>query len=135
MSKDKEEKVFPKKEGNKSSNGTSDYSTRSGCEEIFSPDETKSAVNTLCICEHFCKIWQKKIKQDECTRIIRGDSITHIKRDQAIKSTGRMPWHQEPKKDVTSCDKLRRGANILGSADFRMGEPGWAIPNHRILNT
>ena len=80
MSKDKEEKVFPKKEGNKS-------------------------------------------------------SITHIKRDQAIKSTGRMPWHQEPKKDVTSCDKLRRGANILGPADFRMGEPGWAIPNHRILNT
>ena len=29
------------------------------------------------------------------------------KRDQAIKSTGRMPWHQEPMKDVTSCDKLR----------------------------
>ena len=26
---------------------------------------------------------------------------------QAKKSIGRMPWHQEPKKDVTSCDKLR----------------------------
>ena len=26
---------------------------------------------------------------------------------QANKSTGRMPWHQEPTKDVTSCDKLR----------------------------
>ena len=23
-----------------------------------------------------------------------------------------MPWHWEPKKDVTSCDKLREGANI-----------------------
>ncbi len=22
-----------------------------------------------------------------------------------------MPWHQEPKKDVTSCDKLRGAAN------------------------
>ena len=32
---------------------------------------------------------------------------------QAIKSARGMPWHQEPKKDVTSCDKLRGGANIL----------------------
>ena len=34
-----------------------------------------------------------------------------------------MPWHQAPKKDVTSCDKLRGGANDLRSADFRMGKP------------
>ena len=26
-------------------------------------------------------------------------------RDQANKSTGRMPWHQEPKKDVVNCEK------------------------------
>ena len=32
---------------------------------------------------------------------------------QAIKSARGMPWHQEPMKDVTSCDKLRGGANIL----------------------
>ena len=32
---------------------------------------------------------------------------------QARKSAGWMPWHQEPKKDVTSCDKLWGGANIL----------------------
>ena len=32
---------------------------------------------------------------------------------QAIKSARGMPWHQEPTKDVTSCDKLRGGANIL----------------------
>ena len=31
---------------------------------------------------------------------------------QAIKSARGMPWHQEPTKDVTSCDKLRGGANI-----------------------
>jgi len=24
-----------------------------------------------------------------------------------------MPWHQEPMKDATSCDKLRLGANSL----------------------
>ena len=29
-----------------------------------------------------------------------------------------------PKKDVASCEKLRGGANILRSADIRMGEPG-----------
>ena len=34
-----------------------------------------------------------------------------------------MPWHWEPKKDVTSCEKLRAGANIRKSADIRMGEP------------
>ena len=42
---------------------------------------------------------------------------------QAKKSTERMPWHWEPKKDVTSCDKLRGAANKLRSADFRMGKP------------
>ena len=36
----------------------------------------------------------------------------HIDEGQAIKSARGMPWHQEPTKDVTSCDKLREGANI-----------------------
>ena len=31
---------------------------------------------------------------------------------QVRKSVGRMTWHQEPTKDVTSCDKLGLGANI-----------------------
>ena len=35
-----------------------------------------------------------------------------------------MPRHTEAMKDVVSCDKLRRGANNLRSADFRMGKPG-----------
>ena len=30
---------------------------------------------------------------------------------QVRKSTRGMPWHWEPTKDVTSCDKLRGGAN------------------------
>ncbi len=31
---------------------------------------------------------------------------------QARKSARGMPWHQEPMKDATSCDKPRGGANI-----------------------
>ncbi len=34
-----------------------------------------------------------------------------------------MPWLSEAKKDVTSCDKPRGGANIPRSADLRMGQP------------
>ena len=30
---------------------------------------------------------------------------------QATKSTGRMPWHQEPTKDATNCDKPRGAVN------------------------
>ena len=33
-----------------------------------------------------------------------------------------MPWHWEPTKDVTSCDKLWLGANIRSPTDFRMRE-------------
>ena len=54
---------------------------------------------------------------------------------QAIKSVGRMTWHQEPKKDVTSCEKLRLGANIHRPADIRMVKPGTAIPYHCMVNT
>jgi hypothetical protein len=34
-----------------------------------------------------------------------------------------MPRLSEAKKDVTSCEKLRGGANNLRSADIRMGQP------------
>ena len=40
------------------------------------------------------------------------------RRGQAIKSARGMPWHQEPTKDVISCDKLRGAANKLRSGDF-----------------
>ena len=44
------------------------------------------------------------------------------KKDQATKSIRRMPWYMAPKKDVTSCEKLRGGANIRRNADIRMRE-------------
>ena len=36
-----------------------------------------------------------------------------LRRGQAKKSARGMPWHQEPMKDVISCDKLRGAANEL----------------------
>ena len=42
---------------------------------------------------------------------------------QANKGARGMPWHQEPMKDVISCDQLRGAANKLRSGDFRMGKP------------
>ena len=36
-----------------------------------------------------------------------------------------MPWHQEPKKDVISCEKLWVGANIQQSIDIRMRKLNW----------
>ena len=44
---------------------------------------------------------------------------------KVIKGVRRMPWLSEAMKDVTSCDKLRGGANNLRSGDFRMGQPTW----------
>ena len=44
---------------------------------------------------------------------------------QAIKSIGRMPWHQEPKKDATNCEKPRGAVNKPRSVGVRMGEPSW----------
>ena len=58
-----------------------------------------------------------------------------LQKDQANKSVGRMPWHQEPTKDVISCEKLRGEANILRSADIRMGEPNWANLSYPQMNT
>ena len=45
----------------------------------------------------------------------------HIDEGQAIKSARGMPWHQEPTKDVTSCDKPRGGANIRYIRGFPNG--------------
>ena len=53
------------------------------------------------------------------------------RRDQARKSARGMPWHQEPMKDVISCEKLRGAANELRSGDIRMGKPTARYP---ILN-
>ena len=58
-------------------------------------------------------------------------SLELIKIDQANKSSRGMPWHQEPMKDVISCEKLRGAANKLRSGDIRMGKPTARYP---ILN-
>ena len=50
----------------------------------------------------------KQFKNEE-NQVI-GKTITDRK-VQANKSIRRMPWHQEPMKDVISCDKLRGAAN------------------------
>ena len=39
-----------------------------------------------------------------------------------------MPWHQVPKKDVISCDKLRLGANIHLTRRFLNGETRLSKP-------
>ena len=46
------------------------------------------------------------LKENQRTR-----SRDQVPKGQAIKSARGMPWHQEPMKDVTSCDKLRGAAN------------------------
>ena len=53
---------------------------------------------------------------------------------QANKSARGMPWHQEPMKDVISCDKLRGAVNELRSGDFRMGKPDTVNPYQPMLN-
>ena len=53
----------------------------------------------------------KQFKKNEENQVI-GNTITDRK-VQANKSIRRMPWHQEPMKDVISCDKLRGVANKL----------------------
>ena len=51
----------------------------------------------------------KQFKKNEENQVI-GKAITDRK-VQANKSIRRMPWHQEPMKDVISCEKLRGAAN------------------------
>ena len=51
-------------------------------------------------------------KQSFC---VSGSDVSEVSSDegQAIKSARGMPWHQEPKKDATSCDKPRGAAHTL----------------------
>ena len=48
--------------------------------------------------------------------------ISRREKDQATKSIRRMPRYMAPRKDVTSCEKLRGAANEPRSADIRMRE-------------
>ena len=55
------------------------------------------------------KTYYKVIGQKTYYKVIR--QKTYYK-GQVKKSIRRMPWHWEPTKDVTSCEKLWVGANI-----------------------
>ena len=55
-----------------------------------------------------------KLKFSEACMILENYSRTRrmvLQVGQANKSARGMPWHQEPMKDVTSCDKLRGAAH------------------------
>ena len=56
---------------------------------------------------------QAILKNENQGSIIATKVIDQEKEVQANKSIRWMPWHQEPMKDVTSCDKLRLAANKL----------------------
>ena len=55
----------------------------------------------------------------------RSDKATsQTEKDQARKSTGRMPWHRLPKKDAANCEKPWGAVSRHRSRDLRMGKPG-----------
>ena len=85
-----------------------------------------------------CNNQQVEVKNGNSSRKIwRNDSIgLRIKRrkNQATKSTGWMPWHHTPTKDVASCEKLRGAASRHRSVDIRMGKPGRRRTCHRKMN-
>ena len=49
---------------------------------------------------------KKLFKEQPIFKIRRTKDISNFN-GQATKSTRGMPWHREPMKDVTNCDKLR----------------------------
>ena len=65
-----------------------------------------------------------KTTKDSFLKLKRGEAT---QRGQANKSVGRMPRHQEPKKDATSCEKLWGAANEHRSIDIRMRKRVTAI--------
>ena len=105
---------------------------------------TKSGFSVKRVKKQFCRTKSKNTSSNKKTAsmIHSNSSIDenrvywdqYTKVVQAKKSIWRMPWHWEPMKDVTSCDKLRWAANKLRPADFRMWEHlWWRIIDH-ILN-
>ena len=51
------------------------------------------------------------MREPNWTFLFSGSGKRELSKDQANKSARGMPWHQEPMKDVISCDKLRGVAN------------------------
>ena len=62
-------------------------------------------------------------ERSEPTALAGGEqSAVRSDEGQAIKSARGMPWHQEPKKDATSCDKPRGAAHKRYIRGFPNGE-------------
>ena len=84
--------------------------------------EKKKSVNRV---KPFHEIKDNLICLEETQAIQRtkkDELANSLRKVQAKKSTRRMPWHQEPKKDVTSCDKPRGAANKRYIRGFPNGE-------------
>ena len=87
-----------------------------------------NAVLTVCLhldnCTRSDSIRRPVAKRSNGNRKIVYFNVTTIglrikrRKNQANKSTGWMPWHHTPMKDVASCDKLRGAASRHRSVDF-----------------
>ena len=86
------------------------YSKRTRARPHFTGENQKK-------CKGFPREREWKSKQDAPTppyvehKAFFAYFLSRKKVGQANKSARGMPWHQEPTKDVTSCDKPREGAN------------------------
>ena len=73
--------------------------------------------------ERETRIKRKLEGRSGASRSGRKFTIWNSRTRKSNKGARGMPRLSEAKKDVTSCDKRRGGANGRRSADFRMGEP------------
>ena len=88
--------------------------------------ERKSKANLVNKAKNVKSNFKALVLQERISRVKRNRifwvKTSRRREDQATKGLRRMPWYMAPKKDVTSCEKLRGGANIQRSADIRMRE-------------
>ena len=82
--------------------------------------ENSIKVNKVTKCNTISSSIKNKKKNDGKAMIT--TPCENKERDQENKSIRRMPWHQEPKKDVTSCEKPRGGAKYLKKRGCPNGE-------------
>ena len=98
---------------------------------VFRAREAPST-RTLTTAQQRNKIQERPVKgKTILLKLVSGSRTT---RNQATKSTGWMPRHHTPTKDVASCDKLRGAASRHRSVDIRMGKPGSRRGCHRKMN-
>ena len=86
-----------KKQGNRGCDLEKGRSLKANVETLFS---SKVRVNTI-LCNLLLSLHNSR-------ELVKRPTLNE---GQAKKSARGMPWHQEPMKDVTSCEKLRGAAN------------------------